>query len=73
MAYKRAEIPELDKLIQFGAKKFVRYDEGAKMFSMGLHSFQEVAREAGAVYRRGRIVLVNVKLVEEYMENFREA
>ena len=42
------------------------------MFSMGLHSFMELAKEAKAVYRIRRIVLVNTDIIEEYLENFRE-
>lgn len=47
MAKKRADIPELEKMLQYGKKKFVRYEEGAKMYSMGLHTFQ------GQVFRKG--------------------
>ena len=36
MPRKRKEIPELEKMLQYGKKKFVRYDEGAKLYSMGL-------------------------------------
>ncbi len=71
MANKRAEIPEFEKMIRFGKKKFVRYDEGAKMYSMGLHTFQELANEADAVYHIKRIVLVNTELIDEYLEAFR--
>ena len=45
----------------------------AKLYSMGLHTFQELARDAGAIYRVKRIVLVNTELVDEYMENFRDS
>lgn len=69
---KRTEVPELEKMIQYGRKKFVRYDEGAKMYSMGLHTFQELAKDAGAIYRVKRIVLVNTELIDEYMETFHE-
>ena len=69
---KRAEVPELEKMIQYGRKKFVRYDEGAKMYSMGLHTFQELAKDAGAIYRVKRIMLVNTELIDEYMETFHE-
>lgn len=68
----RKEIPELEKLVQTGRKKFVRYEEGAKLYSMGFHSFQELAREAKAVYHLKRIVLVNTELIDEYLENFRD-
>ena len=30
----RKEIPELEKLVQTGRKKFVRYEEGAKLYSI---------------------------------------
>ena len=69
---KRTEVPELEKMIQYGRKKFVRYDEGAKMYSMGLHTFQELAKDAGTIYRVKRIVLVNTELIDEYMETFHE-
>ena len=53
-------------------KKFVRCEEGAKLYSMGLHTFQQLAKEAGAVYRVKRIVLVNLDILDEYLEAFRE-
>ncbi len=73
MAHKRSEVPELEKMLQYGRKKFVRYDEGAKIYSMGLHSFQNLARDAGAVYKIKGVVLVNTQVVDEYLETFREA
>ena len=30
------------------AKKFVRYSDGAKMYSMGMTKFQEVAKDANS-------------------------
>jgi hypothetical protein len=53
-------------------KKYVRYEEGAQLYSMGLHTFQQLAKEAGAIYRIKRIVLVNLDILDEYMEAFRE-
>ena len=73
MAYKRKEVDNVGTLLTNGKKKFVKYEEGASMFSMGLHSFMELAKEAGAVYRIRRIVLVNTDIIEEYLENFRDA
>ena len=68
----RKEIPELEKLVQVGRKKFVRYEEGAQLYSMGLHTFQELAKDAKAVYHVKRVVLVNTEIVDEYLENFRD-
>lgn len=60
----RKEIPELEKLVQVGRKKFVRYEEGAQLYSMGLHTFQELAKDAKAVYHVKRVVLVNTIMVQ---------
>lgn len=68
----RKEIPELEKLVQIGRKKFVRYEEGARLYSMGLHTFLELAKDAGAVYHIKRVVLVNLDVVDEYLESFRD-
>ena len=39
---------------------------------MGLHTFQNLAKDAGAVYRIKGIVLVNTELVDEYLEAFKD-
>lgn len=70
MPKERVKVPELDKLVQTGRKKFVRYAEGAVLYSLGLHTFQEIAKDANAVYRVKRCVLVNTERVDEYLENF---
>ena len=72
MARKRSEVPEMEKMLQYGRKKFVRYDEGAKIYSMGLHTFQDLAKEAGAIYRIKRVVLVNTDIIDAFLENFKE-
>lgn len=65
-------IPDIERLVENGQKKFVRYDEGAALYSLGLHTFQEIAKEAGAIYKVKRCVLVNIAKVDEYLENFNE-
>ena len=49
-------------------KKFVRYKEGAEIYSMGVTKFQALAKEAKAVYHIKRIVLVNTEKLDEYIE-----
>ncbi|MCF0127927.1 MAG: hypothetical protein HUJ70_05125 [Pseudobutyrivibrio sp.] len=68
----RNVIPDIERLVENGQKKFVRYDEGAALYSLGLHTFQEIAKEAGAIYKVKRCVLVNTAKVDEYLENFNE-
>lgn len=53
-------------------KKFVRYEEGAKLYSMGKVSFMNIAKEAHAVYKIRKIVLVNTEILDKYLEAFRE-
>ena len=40
--------------------------------SHGGHTFQELAKDAKAVYHVKRVVLVNTEIVDEYLENFRD-
>ena len=52
-------------------KKFVRYAEGAELYSMGLTKFQELAKDAKACYKINQLVLVNLDVIDEYLETFR--
>lgn len=73
MAYKRKESNEdIKERVRARGKKFVSYAEGAELYSVGLHTFQKIAKEAGAIYRLNRRVLVNTEIVDEYMEMFHE-
>ncbi|MCR5128206.1 MAG: hypothetical protein K6B69_08885 [Lachnospiraceae bacterium] len=61
---------EVKSLVRSGQKKYVRYKEGALLYSMGVHTFQDVAKEAGAVYHVKRCVLVNTEKLDQYLEHF---
>lgn len=54
-------------------KKFVRYKEGAELYSIGLTKFQCLAKEAGAVYKIDKVALVNTEILDRYLESFRLA
>ena len=51
--------------------KFVRYDEGAVMYSMCKNTFMKLAHDAQAIYKVNRLVLVNTDILDEYLESFR--
>ncbi len=51
--------------------KYVCYREGAEKYCMGMTKFQELAKRAKAVYKVGRMALVNCELFECYLEGFR--
>lgn len=51
-------------------KRFVRYAEGAEMYSMSLSKFQQLAKDAKACYKVNQLVLVNLDIIDEYLETF---
>ena len=52
-------------------KKFVRYKEGAELYSMSQSKFEQLARDAKATYKVDKLVLVNCEILDEYLETFR--
>lgn len=51
-------------------KRFVRYADGADMYSMSLSKFQQLAKDAKACYKVNQLVLVNLDIIDEYLETF---
>ena len=70
--YIRKWIKDVERT-KMNAKKFVRYQEGAEKYSLGLTKFQELAKEAKAVYKIDKVALVNCEIFERYLESFRIA
>ena len=68
----RKEVENLEELVGSNKKKYVRYAEGAQLYSMGLHSFQNLAKDAGAVRKVKGVVLVNTEKVDAFIESFVE-
>lgn len=52
-------------------KKFVRYQEGAEIYSISVRKFQDLAKDAGAIYKVGKMALVNCEIFDKYMETFK--
>lgn len=52
-------------------KRLVRYKEGAEMYSMGMNKFQTLAKDAGAILKIERMVLVDLDTFDTYLESFR--
>ena len=59
------------KAKELNKKRLVRYKEGAEMYSMGMNKFQILAKDAGAVLKIDRMVLVDLKTFDKYLETFR--
>lgn len=50
--------------------RFLRYREGAAVYGMSQSSFEKLAKEAGAVYKVGKMALVRVEILDAYLEQF---
>jgi uncharacterized phosphosugar-binding protein len=55
---------------KYGRKRFVRHKTGAELYDMSQSSFEDLAEEADAKYKIGKMVLVNCDIFEEYLETF---
>ena len=73
MAHKRnsVEVPELEKLLAGKKKKYVRYEEGAVLYSMGKISFRMLAQEAHALLRIKKMAIVDLDILDDYLEQHR--
>ena len=67
MGYARKDVEKT----KASSRKFVRYQEGAERYSLGLTKFKELTIDAGAVYKVGKVALVNCEIFEQYLELFR--
>ena len=52
-------------------KRFVRYSEGAEMYSMSVSKFMQLAKDAKACDKVNQLVLVILDIIDEYLETFR--
>lgn len=68
----RKEVENLEELVKAKKKKYVRYSEGAELYSLGLHTFQQLAKDAGAVRKVKRCTLVNLEKIDAFIESFCE-
>lgn len=57
---------------QYPEKKFIRYKDGAEMYSMSEREFNKLAHNAGAVHKVKKMSLVKVDLIDKYLDYFRE-
>ena len=53
-------------------KDFITYEQGQKYYGMGDKAFIRMAHEAGAVYKIGKAVRVNRKILEAYMRSLED-
>jgi hypothetical protein len=69
---RRKKIEDLAEIVKEGKKKYVRYAEGAELYSMGLHTFKSLAKEAKATRKVKGVVLCNTEKIDAFIESFDE-
>lgn len=69
MGYAR-KMPENMEGLQITGKKFYKANEGAALFSVGVHKFEQMGLDAKAKYKYGKLTLYNVEKINDYLENF---
>ena len=56
-----------DEDIEMLKRDYITYYQGADYYGLGLKVFTRMAREAGAVYKIGKKVLIRRSIFEEYL------
>lgn len=56
-----------DEDIEMLKRDFITYYQGVDYYGLGLKVFTRMAREAGAVYKIGKKVLIRRSIFEEYL------
>ena len=56
-----------DEDIEMLKRDLITYYQGADYYGLGLKVFTRMAREAGAVYKIGKKVLIRRSIFEEYL------
>ncbi|WOO38594.1 DUF6462 family protein [Anaerocolumna sp. AGMB13020] len=55
-----------------GDKRYLRVAEGAKRYSVRVNTFRNMTEETHALIHASRIVLIDTRMIDEYLEAFRE-
>ena len=66
------QLPDLDRFLEGRGRKFVTYQEGSDLYGIPYYSFVRLAKEAGANIRIKKKVVIDLELVEKYLENNNE-
>ena len=60
--------PDLEQYVEGKKRKFTTYARGASLYSMNYYSFANLAKEAGANIQIKKKVIVDLDILEKYIE-----
>ena len=63
-------INSLRKIMEEGdeLRKFIRPKEAIRIYSMSRTYIEAIAKQSGAMYKIGKVVLINVQIFDDYLE-----
>ena len=64
------ELDDADRIMI--QKDFITLSEGGEYYGLGMKPFTRIAREAGAVYKIGKMVRIRRSILEKYLRNLIE-
>lgn len=67
--YTKIDVEKLQILVEAAQKRYVSVAEGQLLYSLGRHSFAKLANDSGARRDIGGRVLVNVQVLNQYIED----
>ena len=70
MKKREKDMERIRKEIANGSKRWVRYDEGAELYSVGVHTFRKIAQDARAIYKVGNVILIDTIKLDRFIEAF---
>ena len=70
MKKRNKDVEKIKRLVAEGSKRWVRYDEGAILYSVGIHTFQKLAKDARACYKVGGVTLIDTQKLDKFIEAF---
>ena len=65
---RRTPIDSIEDIMKAKNKKYVRMDEAKELYSVGRHTLEKWAREAGAVRKLNNVVLINTEKLDAFIE-----
>lgn len=68
IGYESEDIKKLEFLVYAAQKRYVSVKEGMALYSISRGAFMDLATEAGAVRKISKRVLVNVQVMNDYIE-----
>lgn len=61
--------PNLEQFLEGKKRKYVTYRQGAKLYDLNYYTFVKIARAAKANFQIKKNVIVDLEILDEYLEN----